>query len=128
MLELHGLSPDVVAWLALNLAPEGDSFHFRLDLIVIRKLLADYFALDAWPALETPKGLAASYSVVLGEVSNVWDAADRARAMRLPKVPVTILPKAGHWVHVDAPERTALAIQESLRRVKDDVAPPVGDT
>jgi esterase len=97
----------IAMWLAMQVKPaaEGDGYEWRLDLPAIRALLDDYFMRDEWSAIEATR---AKVHIVIGGKSSVLDQADRARAMRLSemspsRVSVDILPNAGHWVHVDAP-------------------------
>jgi pimeloyl-ACP methyl ester carboxylesterase len=104
-----GLSSELVAWLAMNLVRQSDdTYRFGLDLAAIRALLDDYFALDLWPLVEAPPGRV-RIELVIGGASTVWSEDDRARARRaetaLPhRVGVHIVPGAGHWVHVEAPD------------------------
>lgn len=105
-------------WLAMNLARSEDALRLRLDLGAIRALLDDYFALDLWPVLESPPGRV-RFDVVIGGRSGVFDAGDRARAERIAsasggRVAVTVLPDAGHWVHVDDPEGTFDVVRRAL--------------
>jgi pimeloyl-ACP methyl ester carboxylesterase len=101
--------PETLAqWLAMNLERKGDAVSLRLDLKAIRSLLADYFSRDLWAAVESPPG-ATRVGFVVGGESRVFSADDRTRlaaaADATPtRVEVHVVPGAGHWVHVDAPE------------------------
>ncbi|NOY91658.1 MAG: alpha/beta hydrolase [Deltaproteobacteria bacterium] len=102
-----GFSESLAQWLAMNLRPEVDGgLVFSVDLDAIEALLDDYFAQDLWPAVEGSE--VGALHLVVGGRSNVFDIDDRARARaiaaRRPNVHTHILPDAGHFVHVDAPD------------------------
>jgi len=103
----------IAEWLAMNLRRADDGFRLRLDLDAIEALLADYFAHDLWHVLEEP-GFADDLHVVIGGRSNALDAADRARLDELPHVHAHLLPEAGHWVHVDAPDALFALVHGAL--------------
>ena len=89
-------------------------YRLRLELPAIRQLLQDYFVVDAWPVVESPPGRARVHMIV-ADRSNVLDADDRARAQRAAaahpgRVFYQVIPDAGHWVHVDAPDALVDAI------------------
>jgi pimeloyl-ACP methyl ester carboxylesterase len=99
----HGHSRAIADWLAMNLTRSTQGFRLRSDLTVIRALLDDYVACDLWPVLEESQ---AEIDLIVGGRSQVWGAAELARAQALAapsqgRVRVTVLPDAGHWVHVD---------------------------
>jgi pimeloyl-ACP methyl ester carboxylesterase len=107
-LEKEGVLRDMAQWLAMNVkrTPEG-KFVYGVDLRAIHALLDDYFVRDLWRPIEAPPGRARIEMVIGGE-SPVVDAGDRQRAARAAerhphRVRVTVVPGAGHWVHVDAP-------------------------
>jgi pimeloyl-ACP methyl ester carboxylesterase len=103
-IEGRGIARPVAMWLAMNVRPVPNTtrFVFRVDLDGVRALLDDYFRLDLWDVLEHPPGRVRVHLVV-GERSDVVDAADRERARRCPRTTVDVVANAGHWVHVDAP-------------------------
>ena len=96
-------------WLATNVEASADgAYRLRLELPAIRALLQDYFVVDAWPTVESPPGRVRVHLMV-AERSTVLDAGDRARAERAAasnpgRVFYDVIPDAGHWVHVDAPD------------------------
>lgn len=99
----RGIARDLAQWLAMNLRPQpGGALHLRLDLDAMEALLADYFRVDLWEALG--RG-ADQVHLVAGGRSAVLSEDDRRRAQGLgPNVHLHVLPRAGHFVHVDDPE------------------------
>jgi pimeloyl-ACP methyl ester carboxylesterase len=106
----RGQSEMVARWLAMNLEPEGDGagYRLRLDLDAIESMLDDYFARDLWHVVEGAAS-ASRIDMIIGGDSPVFDADDRARAERAAasseRVHTHVIEGAGHWVHVDAPDR-----------------------
>jgi pimeloyl-ACP methyl ester carboxylesterase len=66
-------------------------------------MLEDYFRTDLWDVLEDSTRPTERH-VIAGGDSDVLDASDRERAQRCPKTTLDVIPNAGHWVHVDAPD------------------------
>lgn len=95
----YGFAESVGHFLAMNLERLGSVYRSRLDVAVMRALLSDYYALDAWSAVEAGPGDV--QFVVAGRSSSVSDE-DRARLDRTFAVDTTIFEDSGHWVHVDA--------------------------
>jgi pimeloyl-ACP methyl ester carboxylesterase len=119
MLRERGLSRQITDWLAMNVRRDGDDgFRFRLDLGVIKQMLADYFARDLFPALEDPR-LGRHVHFVLGGRSDTVSAADRARLVALAAqgplaLSVDVLDDAGHWLHADDPEGLFAVVSRAL--------------
>ncbi len=93
----------IAEWLAMNLQRGAEGFHLRTDTRGIRELLSDYFSRDAWPVIS---GSRARIDAVIGGRSAVFQPEDRARFEALARAHperfhLHVLPKAGHWVHVD---------------------------
>jgi len=112
-IQSRGQDLAIAQWLAMNLERQGDTLRFALDIGAIRALLDDYFAQDLWSVVEDPPGKA-RVVIINGGKSNVFDESDRARAEELARksdrVELHVIPRAGHWVHADAPD----ALQEIL--------------
>jgi pimeloyl-ACP methyl ester carboxylesterase len=112
-----GHAKAVAEWLAMNVRRADDGFRLRLDLDAVRALVADYFAADLWPALESERA-ARRVDVVLGGRSRAVPAVERARlealARESTRVRVHVLPTAGHWVHVDDPEGLFTIVRSAL--------------
>ncbi len=115
-MEARGVSRPTAMWLAMNVRalPNTTRFVFRIDLVGIRALLADYFETDLWDILEHPRGPLRTHLVVGGK-SGVVDAADRARVLKCPRTTLDVIEKADHWVHVDAPEELKAIVLGHLR-------------
>ena len=115
-----GFSRGIAEWLAMNVRREGDGFRIRLDLDVLNDLLADYFARDLWHVLEdAPAGAEERrVHVVLGGKSASISPASRAHfealSARGPWLSVHVLPRAGHWLHVDDPDGLFDVIRAAL--------------
>ena len=103
--EERGVSRQTSMWLAMNVRPTEDgAFTFRLDIAAIRSMMDDYFLRDVWDVIENRDGRTRQTHLIAGGRSQVLDEADIARGRALPGVTVDVIPDAGHWVHVDAPD------------------------
>ena len=115
-----GFSRDVAAWLGMNLGHDADdAFRLRINMAAVRAMLDDYFARDLWRVVDDPPGRA-RVRVVIGGRSPALDADDRARVLRAVaahpgRVVCDVVERAGHWVHVDAPDETVAIITDALR-------------
>ena len=118
----EGLEPGIVAWLGMNLVagPNGEGFVFRIDLRAVHELLDDYLFRDLFPVVENPiQGSPTKFVFFAGELSQTLDDDARARlredARAMPdRVALEVIPGAGHWVHVDAPDALRKAIEAHL--------------
>ena len=85
--------------------------RFGVDLALVDALLDDYFSADVWRPIEEPRG---RVELVVGERSDVYGADELARARAAaeadPRVRLVMLPEAGHWVHVDAPDAVVASL------------------
>jgi pimeloyl-ACP methyl ester carboxylesterase len=113
--EERGVSRPVAMWLAMNVRPIPNTtrFAFRVDIASVRAMMEDYFARDLWPVLENPGSR--EDHLIGGGKSPVLDAVDIERARSLPRTTVDVIPDAGHWVHVDAPDRLFELVTSYLR-------------
>lgn len=118
----RGLSRGVAEWLAMNLEPTGGgALRLRLDLGAVRELLADYYRRDLWRALED-EGLPGAAHVVVAGGSSAVDAEDRARLERLAgagAIALDVVADAGHWLHVEAPDRVLALLSGGLAAPPD---------
>lgn len=102
----RGVSRPTAMWLAMNVRPEKDGSSrlvFRIDVPSVRAMMEDYFHVDLWPVIEDPAHRFRTH-LIAGGKSEVVDEADRERAAKVARCTIDIIPSAGHWVHVDAPE------------------------
>lgn len=102
----RGHAPALAQWVAMNLVAGADgAYRLRLDLDAVRALLADYYAVDLWPAIEDP-ARPGEVHVVVAARSRTLSIADRARlaaaAAASPRVHAHTV-DAGHWLHIEAP-------------------------
>jgi esterase len=87
-------------WLAMNLVPGDGGLINRLDLPALRALLGDYYAVDLWDAVLTPRG---ALEVVVAIRSSTLSTSDRARLDAAPSHVHRHDIDAGHWLHIEAP-------------------------
>ena len=103
----QGFPLSLAQWLTTGVEPDpGHGYRWRFDLDGIEALLASYYAIDRWPALERPPA-GTRLHAVRGSRSDRWSAADCDRLDRIQAsggAEVHVLPDAGHWLHADNPE------------------------
>jgi pimeloyl-ACP methyl ester carboxylesterase len=105
----RGAGTAMASWLAMNYEGDGGEVVLRLDLASVRSLLEDYYAQDLWDAIDEASLPGDLHAVVAGR-SRALGAGDRdvlaALAASDPeRVFVHTIPDAGHWVHIEAPDR-----------------------
>ena len=93
----QGLALGVAQWLTTSLRNTDGGLQWAFDLGVVRALIEDYWVTDLWPVLEQPGVL----HIRGGRSDRFHDAAVRDRLDALGGV---VIPDAGHWLHVDAPD------------------------
>ncbi|KAI3514256.1 hypothetical protein L1887_12576 [Cichorium endivia] len=107
-----GFSKSWCEWLSANLKRSGEHETFAFDLDAITQMFDSYRELDYWALLEhPPKGM--EIVIVRAENSDWWDPHLTRRLESIGnqkddesegKASVVVLPKSGHWVHVDNPK------------------------
>ena len=97
-----GFSRAIANWMTTNVKREEDGYVFRFDLSVIEELISDYFQYDGWSLLEKPPHKC-DIHVVRAQDSNRWSDVSIQKLNSLQHTSVHLLPRAGHWVHVDNP-------------------------
>ncbi|KAI3884837.1 hypothetical protein MKX03_009927 [Papaver bracteatum] len=111
MMEL-GFSKSLSQWIGSNLKKSGDHETWAFDLQGAVDMFNSYRERSYWSLLENPpNGL--QIAIVRAENSDRWSPgvvnrleslASRKRKESEGKVSVHLLPKSGHWVHVDNPK------------------------
>lgn len=113
-LEASGLTKDLAQWLAMSVVRDGSRYRFGPSVPRIRALLESYFSTDCWPRLEAvAQAGAPRLHFVVGGRSLVYDEQELTHARRLD-AGLTVLPSAGHWVHVDDLDGTVDAVVRAL--------------
>jgi pimeloyl-ACP methyl ester carboxylesterase len=103
----RGIDLPTAQWLAMNVRRREDGlFDLPLDLDAIREMLDDYFTVDLWDVVERAPGRV-NITFVAGAQGSVPEE-DRVRAH------AEIVENAGHWVHVDAPDRLLEIVRSRL--------------
>ncbi|XP_071719978.1 uncharacterized protein [Rutidosis leptorrhynchoides] len=108
----QGFTSSLSEWIGTNLKSSGEHQTWAFDLDGIVQMFDSYRKMDYWPLLEhPPKGT--EIVIVRAEDSDRWDPhiieklesldnriADESEG----KFSYVVLPKSGHWVHVDNPK------------------------
>uniref|UniRef100_A0A7N0UBQ3 AB hydrolase-1 domain-containing protein n=1 Tax=Kalanchoe fedtschenkoi TaxID=63787 RepID=A0A7N0UBQ3_KALFE len=107
-----GFSKSLSDWIGSNLKKSGDHETWAFNLDGAIQMFNSYREKSYWSLLERPPA-GTEIAMVVAEKSDRWDSNIIQRlenlASREPreahgKLSVTVLPKAGHWVHVDNPK------------------------
>ena len=110
-----GLGQDLAAWLGSSLVqiPQSSLLRFGFNIAGAAAMYADYRASEYWDVLALPpRGI--EVHVVRAELSDRWTPHDasslervaaesRATGGETGTTEAHLLPKAGHWLHVDNP-------------------------
>jgi esterase len=115
-IEQAGQPRSIAQWLAMNLVvdPAG-GFRLGVDLAGMGALFRSVLAEDDWDVVEATRS-PERLTFVIGGASGVVDPETQARLARLaPAVELEIVPGAGHWLQVDAPDATFAAVERALR-------------
>jgi esterase len=112
--ESAGQPREIAQWLAMNLVPRPEGgFWLSIDLEGMESLFRSVLTEDDWGVVSAvPDGVRLTF--IVGENSGVVETATRARLAQLPRVSLEVIPRAGHWLHVDAPEATFAAVERAL--------------
>lgn len=103
----RGVDPTTAQWLAMSVRRRDDgAFDLPLDLEAIQAMLDDYFSTDLWPIATDPPGRV-KLTFIAGSDGSMPEE-DRARTH------AEIVENAGHWVHVDAPDRLLEIVRSRL--------------
>ncbi len=98
-----GIDTAVAQWMTTNLRATDDGYRWKFDLPAVVQMLDSYFSTDSWPILRHVPA-AVTVHVVRAGRSARWNA-ETVQALQAlsPRVRQSVLPNAGHWVHVDDP-------------------------
>ncbi|KAK9126347.1 hypothetical protein Scep_015193 [Stephania cephalantha] len=107
-----GFSKSLSEWIGSNLKKSGDHETWAFNLEGAGEMFKSYCETSYWPLLEhPPKGL--EIAVVRAENSDRWspnvvqqleNIASRRKSEDEGRTSVHVLPRSGHWVHVDNPK------------------------
>jgi pimeloyl-ACP methyl ester carboxylesterase len=102
LLMAAGFSSAIGTWMTTNLkrSPEG-GLIWRFDLDGVESLIKDYFKEDLWSMIEDDYDT--DVHLVRAQLSDRWSPEILARLNRQRESKVHVLPRSGHWVHVDNP-------------------------
>ena len=112
----QGMSEPIVQWLLTSVTRTDTGWDWVYDLDGIEQMLADYFALDFWPLVQSA---GARVQLVRAGAGGRWsdDEVQRAvHAASTSQVGFHTLPAAGHWLHVDAPDAIRALLSRSFTR------------
>lgn len=113
-LRAAGVPEPIVAWLASSATSDDSGWRFLWDLDGVEQLLGSYLRADRWPVVDAAR---TEVHLVRAGRSDRWTPAERERleATR-PPVCAHLIPDAGHWLHVDAPDATWALLGPSFTR------------
>jgi len=114
-----GFRHGVAGWVGKNLHRSGDQLALSLDLDRIEAMLQDHHRFDSWDLIESTS--CQRVSLVVGGRSTVVSRRSQQRFkglhLRNPdRYRFEVIEDAGHWLHVDAPERLLELIGTDLLR------------
>ncbi|MCB9685813.1 MAG: alpha/beta hydrolase [Alphaproteobacteria bacterium] len=95
-----GLPETLVAWLLTSTRHDAGGWTWCWDLDGVEQMLEDYLRTDLWGFLARTDQ---RVGLVRAGRSERWGVDDDERPVG-PNVSRHLLPDAGHWVHVDAPD------------------------
>ncbi|KAI4378543.1 hypothetical protein MLD38_016007 [Melastoma candidum] len=121
-----GFSRSLSEWIGSNLKKSGDHETWSFNLEGAIQMFHSYRETSYWSLLEEPpKGT--EISILRAENSDRWDPdvvqrlerlAGRAKDPSFGKVSYHVLPKCGHWVHVDNPKGLLDLVMPSFASLK----------
>lgn len=89
-------------WLAMSLVAKDGALALRFDLAQIHEMIASYAATDLWPVALDPD-LPGDVTFLYAADSATLTDDDRTRELP-PHVHRSRIERAGHWLHIDAPD------------------------
>lgn len=116
----HELSEGFTRWMVANLRcnsdREEDGMSFKFDVEPVGELFASYQRYRAWDVLEAPPS-GTSIDWVCAENSPRWTPSllEELHSRAAPGSTIRVLPKAGHWLHMDNPVGLSSLLVDSLK-------------
>lgn len=112
-----GFSASLAAWMTTNLRPTSSGYVWRFSLQGACEMLEDYARCDFFEELEGGR-IPGRVTVVRAE-STHWPDHDLNRlrgieSRHADRFRYQVLPRSGHWVHVDNPGGVLEILKESL--------------
>jgi pimeloyl-ACP methyl ester carboxylesterase len=101
-----GLSKGLTEWIAMNIVPGDEGYHWRIDRKALGDLLYRGRTEELWPAIEREGH---RVELIWGAESTIVENEDRER-MERAGCKTTRIDGAGHFLHVDKPEAVLAAI------------------
>ncbi|MDE0960197.1 MAG: alpha/beta hydrolase [Planctomycetota bacterium] len=103
-----GFGEAVAGWVGKNLRRLDDQLVLTLDIDRVEAMLADHHRIDGWGLIESHR--CQRISLCVGGKSRVVSPAAQKRMRGLQqndpdRYSLEVIEDAGHWLHVDAPER-----------------------
>ena len=115
LLQEKGFSLSIARWMTTNLKSTAQGYVWRFDLDGVSSMIDDYFTQEYWSIVESPDS---DIHFVRAELSDRWTEACWNRLQASPSH-CHILPKAGHWLHVDNPEGLITMLAEKFWRLHE---------
>ncbi len=113
-----GVSAAVAAWMATNLASDGGTYRWRIDLDAMEAMLRDFFRVDLWDVVQAPAtGIEIVFVKATDSTTLSEDACTRIEAAGRATGRVRLVRVAGgHWLNTDNPEAVLSLIARRLPR------------
>ncbi len=113
----YGFRPEIAGWVGKNLKRCSAGLQLNLNLDRIETLLLNHHEYDLWPRLSHEN--VDTVDFIVGDRSKVVTAGVREKmhslSMEHPsRHSLTVVPNAGHWLHVDQP---SLLLEGILNRL-----------
>lgn len=113
ILQPYVKSATVQSFLLQNLRRDGAGWRWQMNLDLLGDHLGD---LGSWPELVTPPYPGPTLWVAGADSDYVTDAYVPAMRALFPKVQLSRIKRAGHWVHSEQPEIFLAALRRFLTR------------
>ena len=119
-LQARGLDMSLAQWLSKNLRVipnDPEKYEWKMNIPVVEQLFESFRSLDLWPILFDTNLRATNTEVhfVQAEKNRMWtpQVLKRLESAESNGVYRHVLPKSGHWVHVDNPNGLFQVLQRN---------------